>query len=569
MTHRFFKHLLYAFLLPVLGQAIAQPIIPFPYTLDKELIEDSAMVVSAHPLASKVGVETLQRGGNAVDAAIAVQFALAVVYPQAGNIGGGGFLLYRSKSGVTDALDYREKAPAAATETMYQDSAGNVVASKSRFGALAAGVPGAVDGMWTAHKKYGILPWSSLLDPAILLADRGYRITEQEAHNLNNERMNFARNCAITPAFVQFHDWKAGDWLIQKELANTLRRIAGDGREGFYSGPTAALIRHTMEQRGGLITEKDLAEYHSVWRKPLEFDWNGLHITGMPPPSGGGLLLQQLLRMISAFPLKDYGFHSAEAVHLMVEAERRAYADRAVHMGDPDFWKIPLKGLTDTTYLKNRMADFNLEKASPSKNIGAGQFKESEETTHFSIVDAQGNAVAVTTTLNDSYGSRTVVSGAGFILNNEMDDFSAKPGAPNFYGAIGGKANAIAPGKRPLSNMTPTIVARNGKLSMVVGTPGGMTIPTSVFQMLVNVYVFEMPLKDAVHAKRFHHQWSPDKISIEEGALPEETIAKLRAMGHTVETRSPIGRVEAIWVTPQGKLQGVADNRGDDDAGGY
>ncbi|GAB4492120.1 MAG: gamma-glutamyltransferase [Saprospiraceae bacterium] len=547
----------------------AQKIVPFPYVIQKEATGDSAMVVTAHPLATQVGLDVLRKGGNAVDAAVAVQFALAVVYPQAGNIGGGGFLIFRGKDGQLAALDYREKAPAAATETMYLDSAKNVMVEKSRFGPLAVGVPGTVDGMWEAHKKYGRLPWGDLVVPAMELAIKGYQITEQEAQNLNKERFTFIKNNSLTPAFVKMEPWQAGDWLIQKDLGATLSRIAGYGRDEFYNGATASLIAGEMSKTGGLITREDLRNYKSVWRTPLEFDYKDLHIVTMPPPSSGGLILWQLLAMTGEFPLKNYGFHSAEAVHVMVEAERRAYADRAMHMGDPDFWKVPVKKLTDPAYLKSRMADFKTDSATSSAKIEAGQIKESEETTHFSIVDAEGNAVSVTTTLNDSYGSRVVVTGAGFILNNEMDDFSAKPGAANMYGAVGGKANAIAPGKRPLSSMTPVIATKGGKTWLVVGTPGGTTIPTSVFQVIVNVAEFGLPLPEAVQAKRFHHQWKPDKIQIEEGALTEEVIQKLTRMGHIVEPRSPIGRVEAIVKLPNGLWQGVADERGDDAAAGF
>ncbi len=544
-------------------------IVPFPYVIGKDATGDSAMVVTAHPLATKTGMEVLRKGGNAVDAAIAVHFALAVVYPQAGNIGGGGFMIFRGKEGKTDALDYREKAPAAASETMYLDSAGNVLPNKSRIGGLACGVPGSVDGMWKAHKKYSRLTWGELVTPAIELAEKGYQITEQEAQNLNEERFAFVRHSSIQPAFVKMEPWQAGDWLIQKELAQTLGRIAGYGRDGFYTGGTATLIIDEVRKQGGIMTHQDLQNYQSVWRTALEFDYKDLHIITMPPPSSGGIILRQLLAMTGDYPLKDHGFHSAAAVHLMAEAERRAFADRAMHLGDPDFWKVPVKTLTDAAYIKSRMTDFQPDKATKSAAVAAGQIKESEETTHFSIVDAMGNAVSVTTTLNDSYGSRVVVSGAGFILNNEMDDFSAKPGAPNLYGAIGGKANAVAAGKRPLSSMTPVIVTKGGKTWLVAGTPGGTTIPTSVFQVIVNVAEFGLPLQEAVQSKRFHHQWSPDKIFIEEGALTEEVIQKLTAMGHIVEVRDPIGRVEAILRLPNGLWQGVADERGDDAAEGF
>lgn len=543
--------------------------IPFPYDSTKVVTADTAVVVTAHPLATMVGVQILRQGGNAIDAAVAVQFALAVVYPQAGNLGGGGFLVYRDEKGKAVVLDYREKAPAAATETMYQDTAGKVIEAKSRYGIFACGVPGTVDGMWEVHKKYGRLPWARLLDPATELAEKGYQISAQEAEQLNAERINFLRHSGIQPAFVKKTKWEAGDWLIQKDLAATLRRIASDGRAGFYEGATAALIDYEMQKRGGLITKEDLLNYHSVWRTPLEFDWQGLHFITMPPPSSGGIILAQLLKMTGQYPLASYGFHSAQAIHLMAEAERRAFADRAIYLGDPDFVKIPLKQLTSDQYAADRMTSYNPQKATPSDRVGTFKAKESEETTHYSIVDGQGNAISVTTTLNDSYGSRVVVSGAGFILNNEMDDFSAKPGASNLYGAIGGRPNAITGGKRPLSSMTPTIITRNGKVDMVVGTPGGTTIPTSVFQIVTNVYVFNRALPDAVRDGRFHHQWLPDRIVYEEGVLPESLTEELRALGHNVEPRGPIGRVEAIIRLPDGRWQGVADDRGDDCAGGF
>lgn len=541
----------------------------FPYTIPKEATGDSAVVVSAHPIATKVGLDVLRKGGNAMDAAIAVQFALAVVYPQAGNIGGGGFLVYRTAKGDVSTLDFREKAPDAATPKMFLDSMNRVIAGKSRLGIFASGVPGTVDGMWEAHAKYGRKSWGDLVTPAVDLADQGYKITAQEAQNLNEERNNFLKVNGFVPAFVKMDEWKAGDLLVQPDLAKTLRRIVDEGRSGFYKGATAALILYEMTRQNGLITEKDLADYRSVWRAPLEFDWKDLHIVTMPPPSSGGIILRELLGMTDNYPLASYGLHTTASVHLMAEAERRAYADRAQHMGDPDFWKVPVKQLGDTLYLKERMADFNPQRASASAKIAAGQVKESDETTHYCIVDREGNAVSVTTTLNDSYGSRVVVGGAGFILNNEMDDFSAKPGAPNLYGAVGGLANAIAPGKRPLSSMTPTIVTKGGKTWLVLGTPGGTTIPTSVFQVLVNLTQFNMKLPEAVQAKRFHHQWKPDVISVEEGCLSEEVQTELSKMGHAIHPRSPIGRMEAILRIKDNLWQGVADQRGDDTAGGF
>lgn len=547
----------------------AQKYIPFPYVYEKVATGDSVMVVTAHPLATQVGIDILRAGGNAIDAAVAVQFALAVVYPQAGNIGGGGFLLYRDKNGLLEALDYREKAPAAATEKMYLDSVGEVMPEKSQLGVLAAGVPGTVDGMWEAHRKYGRLPWKDLVAPAIELADKGFQLTEAEAQHLNEERFNFLHNSPLIPAFVNQRNWEFRDWLIQKDLANTFRAISDKGRDGFYTTGIAALIVHTMDKKKGLISAEDLANYHSVWRKPLEFNYKDLHVITMPPPSSGGIILQQLFGMIGKYKIKSLGFHTPESIHLMVEAERRAYADRAEHMGDPDFWKVPLAQITSPAYLKDRMSNFDKKLATPSKAVTAGKVKESEETTHYSIVDLEGNAVSVTTTLNDSYGSRAVVAGAGFILNNEMDDFSAKPGVPNLYGAVGGRANAIAGNKRPLSSMTPTIVTKKNKVWMVVGTPGGTTIPTSVFQTIVNVAEFGLSLPDALKAGRFHHQWLPDHISVEENGLPEEVLTALKAMGHTINIREPIGRVEAIVRLPNGHWQGVADPRGNDAALGF
>lgn len=566
---KFVQNLFFAVLLAPFWAFSQSTIVPFPYKIQKEVSTDSAMVVTAHPLATQVGLDILRKGGNAIDAAVAVQFALAVVYPQAGNIGGGGFMIYRDYLGNGYALDFREKAPAAASEKMYQDSFGTVLPNNSRYGPLASGVPGSVDGMWEAHKKYGKLKWGALVMPAVVLADLGFQITAAEATGLNRERIFFAKNCSFIPAYVKMEEWKAGDWLIQKDLAETLRRIAGDGRDGFYSGATVKLILREMQKKGGLISAEDLKNYHSVWRKPLAFDWNGLHVISMPSPSSGGIILRQLLAMVSEYPLDEYGLHSAAAIHLMTEAERRAFADRAVHMADPDFYKVPVDTLTDLNYIRKRMATFSADRATVSENFTAGAIKESEETTHYSIVDKDGNAVSVTTTLNDSYGSRTVVGGAGFILNNEMDDFSAKPGTPNLYGAIGGKANAIAPNKRPLSSMTPTIVSKNGEPWMILGTPGGTTIPTCVFQMLVNVGVFKLGLPEAVQAKRFHHQWKPDQIFFEEGCFSPEVQAELEAKGHTLTLRGPIGKVDAIIRLANGKWQGVADERGDDSAAGY
>ena len=557
--------LLLIFSVRVWGQEAAT----YPYQPAKESIGQQAMVVSAHPLASKAGVDILKKGGNAIDATVAVQFVLAVVYPQAGNVGGGGFLVYRDNKGGVAALDYRETAPDAASADMYLDKAGNVIPKKSELGPAAAGVPGTVEGMWTAHQKYGRLPWAELVQPAVALAENGFQITAQEANNLNEVRKDLLQYSSMPSAFTANATWAPGDWLVQKDLAEVLKRVRTQGQAGFYTGATADLIVREMAGKNGLITLNDLKNYRSVWRTPLIFRYKKTEVIAMPPPSSGGLILRQLLEITARYPMRKWGFHSAKAVHLMVEAERRAYSDRAEHMGDPGFWKVPVDQLVDKRYLKKRMADFNPNAATPSRNISAGLIKESEQTTHYSIVDSEGNAAAVTTTLNNSYGSRCVVAGAGFILNNEMDDFSVKPGSPNIYGAIGGKANAIAPGKRPLSSMTPTILTKKGKLWMVLGTPGGTTIPTSVFQIIANAVEFDMPLPEAVQSGRFHHQWKPDQISVEDKALSETTLATLRAMGHEIKPRGPIGRVEAILRLADGRWQGVADKRGDDSAMGF
>lgn len=538
------------------------------YNITKSVEDDSAMVVTAHPLATEIGIRILREGGNAVDAAIAVQFALAVCYPGAGNIGGGGFMLYRSADGQTAALDYREKAPGLATRDMYLDSIGNVITDKSLYGHLACGVPGSVDGMIQAYEKYSKLKdWSKLLQPAIDLAEKGYRITENEAENLNEEQVNFVKyNLSPTP-FHKPH-WAAGDLLVQKELAATLVLIRDNGRAGFYQGTTADRIVEEMKRGGGLINHKDLTEYRSVWRTPVTDTYRGHKVISMPPPSSGGIALVQLLKMVEPYHLDSMGFQSAAAVHLMTEAERRVYADRAKHLGDTDFYPVPMNKLLDSLYIVSRMANFDPRKASVSDSIRAG-LTESEETTHFSIVDQEGNAVAVTTTLNGGYGAFTVVQGAGFILNNEMDDFSVKPGSPNMYGLIGAEANKIEPNKRMLSSMTPTIIEKNGKLVMVVGTPGGSTIITSVFQTIVNILDFGMDADKAVQSPRFHHQWLPDVILTEKNAVSPEVRKVLESIGHKFKDRDAIGRVEAILVRKDGMLQGAADHRGDDDAKGF
>jgi len=532
----------------------------------------NGMVVSAHPKASEVGIEILKKGGNAVDAAVAVQFALAVVYPNAGNIGGGGFMVYRSSKGEISALDFREKAPANASRDMYLDSVGNPIVPKSLYGQLASGVPGSVDGMVEAHKKYGKLSWAAVIQPAIDLAQNGFPITKLQASELNNMHRNFMKFNPQGTAFVNLEStWKENDLLVQNELANTLKLIQEKGRAGFYEGNVADSIVVEMQKGKGLITKEDLKNYHSVWRKPVTGTYRGYKIITMPPTSSGGIALVQLLQSVEPYPLKKWGHNSDSTVQVIVEAERRVYADRATHLGDPDFYAVPQNELLSADYNKNRMSTFNWTTATPSSSVLAGvvKGKEHEETTHFSIVDKDGNAVSITTTLNGSYGSFVAVKGAGFLMNNEMDDFSVKPGAPNMYGLVGGEANAIAPNKRMLSSMTPSIVEKDNKLFMVVGTPGGSTIITSVFQTIINVIDFEMPMQSAVAAKKFHHQWLPDEVYAEKDALDSLTTEKLKAKGYKIVPRGAIGRVDAILKTKWGSYQGGADPRGDDKAIGY
>jgi len=542
---------------------------PYTYTIQKKIIAENGAVVSAHPLASKVGNEILKIGGNAVDAAIATQLALAVVYPSAGNLGGGGFMVASLETGKLVAIDYREMAPSRAHRDMYLDEKGAADFEKSQNGHLSAGVPGTVAGLFESM-KYAKLHFKTLIQPAIDLAEKGFAINTEEANALNFLKQELQKYNTVNPPFVKEIPWKAGDTLIQKDLANTLKRIKQNGAKGFYEGETAKLIVEEMQRGNGIIGYEDLKNYKAKSREPHVFNYKGLTVVGMPMPSSGGILLHQMMKMIEDKNLASYGFHSPEAVQLMVEAERRAFADRAQFMGDADYFNVPVAALTSEKYLKERMADFIPGKANTSQQIRPGDIpiKESEETTHLSVIDKYGNAVAVTTTLNDSYGSKTVVGGAGFFLNDEMDDFSIKPGAPNMYGAIGGVANAIKPGKRMLSSMTPTIVLKENKPFIVVGTPGGTTIPTSVFQTIINIVDFGLSTEDAVFKPKFHHQWLPDWVDLEKG-FPEAVRKSLESMGYKTVQRSGIGRTEVIKVLPDGKFEAIADNRGRDSAEGW
>ena len=546
-------------------QSTAQ-INPYNYHSQKKVTCANGAVVSAHPLASKVGVDILKQGGNAVDAAIATQLALAVVYPGAGNIGGGGFMVAHLKNGKNIAIDYREKAPGKASRDMYLDSLGNPLLQLSQDGLLAAGVPGTVAGLFASY-KYATLPFAKLIQPAIDLAENGFAITASEANSFNELKDEFAALNTSPTVFVKQQSWKTGDTLIQRDLANTLKRIRDNGQKGFYSGATAKLIVAEMQKANGIISYEDLENYQAKERKPDVFNYKGNTIVTMPLPSSGGIILQQVMKMIANRNIAAMKFQTAASVQLMTEVERRAFADRAEFLGDPDFVKVPVKKLTSTTYLTERMKDYDATKAGNSSLTKAGIIKESEETTHFSVVDNKGNAVAVTTTLNGSYGSRTVVSGAGFLLNNEMDDFSVKPGVPNMYGALGNDKNAITPGKRMLSSMTPTIVLKNNKPYLVIGTPGGTTIPTSVFQTLINILDFGMSAEDAVNKPKFHHQWLPDEIEIEREF--DKTVAKqLEAMGYKLVERGHIGRTEVIQIKGN-QIIAIGDKRGDDAAEGF
>lgn len=535
------------------------------------LVSQKAMVVSAREEASKIGTDILKKGGNAFDAMVATELALAVAYPYAGNIGGGGFMVYRKSDGEIGALDYREKAPLAASKDMYLDADRNVIKGKSTLGSMAVGIPGTVAGVFEAHRKFGSLPMTAILQPVIALAKRGVIVTKKQAKRIKSYQAQFLS--ANKNAILFTKNWKENDTIKYNALAATLTRIQKNGRDEFYKGETAKKLAAFIQANGGIMTLEDLAKYEAKWRTPITFEYDNLKVISMSPPSSGGICLAQIMNGIEPYDLDKYGHNSVEAIQVITEAERRAYADRSFFLGDPDFVKIPVETLISKAYINGRMDDFSFDKATKSSAVSHGSITmvESDETTHYSIIDQFGNAISATTTINAGYGSKLYSNELGFFLNNEMNDFSSKAGVPNMFGLIGAKANEIAPEKRMLSSMTPTIVEKNGKLWMVVGTPGGSTIITSVLQTILNVHEFGFGMQEAINQPRFHHQWLPDVIMMEPNQFGKKTTDELKKLGYAINQKdSPvIGKVEGILVLPNGNLEGGADPRGDDKAMGF
>jgi gamma-glutamyltranspeptidase/glutathione hydrolase len=546
-----------------------------PRTASREPVHARHGIVgSTEAHASAAGLEVLRAGGNAIDAAVAVGFALAVTHPEAGNLGGGGFMVIRLAGGRATTIDYRELAPASATRDMFLDEQGNAVAERSRMGPLAAGVPGSVAGLLHAQKTYGRLPLAKVMAPAIALAHDGFDVSREMAASFQSASAKLSKFPSSVAVFFGSDGTPPaeGERLVQPDLAQTLTLIAHGGTDAFYRGPIADLIAREMEKSGGLISRTDLAAYAPKERAPVTGTFRGYGIVSMPPPSSGGVALVELLNILEGFPLATYGQNASRTMHLMVEAERRVYADRSEWLGDPEFFQVPLPGLLSKAYAAALRDGISETRATPSSAIQAGQPRQYEhsETTHYSVVDADGNAVSTTTTLNGAYGNGQVVSGAGFLLNNEMDDFSAKPGSPNMFGLLGGEANAIAPGKRMLSSMTPTIVTKDGRTVLVLGSPGGGRIITTVLQVLLNVLEFGMDVQEAVDAPRFHHQWYPDSVMIEKQGFSADVVTALSALGHRVDVVSDMGDVHAIQIDPATGLRlGASDPRSDGVTLGY